>query len=65
MRNDSLKTVEKLFKLHAVDGIYPSKCSTLKNQSTFYSDIENNTAIMKGISVTWDCNALSVTEIFC
>ena len=39
---DSLKTVEKLFKLHVVDGIHPSEGYILKNYWMFYSEIENN-----------------------
>ena len=42
MANYSLETVEKLFKLHEMDSIHPSKHSILKNRSIFYSEIENN-----------------------
>ena len=42
MANDSLKAVEKLFKLYFVDGIHPSKRTILQNYSVFYSEIANN-----------------------
>ena len=47
-----VKTVEKLFKLHVVDGIYPSKRSILKNYSMFYSEIENNVLLQ-----SWNVSA--------
>ena len=42
MTNTLLKTDEKLFKLHAVHGIHPLKRTIPKNQSGFYSEIENS-----------------------
>ena len=41
-KNDSLKTVEELFKLHAVDDVDPRKLTILKNYSVSFSEIENN-----------------------
>ena len=40
MTNDSLKTAEKAFRLHVVDGIHPSKRSILKNYSMLYFENE-------------------------
>ena len=56
MTNDYLKTVEKLFKLHIVNGIHPLKDSILKSYSMFYSGIKNN--------VLQSHVTASITEIF-
>ena len=42
MTNALLKTDEKLFNFHVVHGIHPLKWTIPKNQSGFYSEIENN-----------------------
>ena len=39
MTNDSLNTIQKLFKLHAVDAIHPSKRTILKFYSVLYHEI--------------------------
>ena len=39
MTNDLLNTIQKLFKLHAVDGIHPSKRTILKFYSVLYHEI--------------------------
>ena len=44
------KTVEKLFKLHVMDDIHPSKCSILNNYSTFYSKFENS--VLQSLNVS-------------
>ena len=46
MTNDSLKQ----FKLHVMDDIHPSKCSILKNYSTFYSKFENS--VLQSLNVS-------------
>ena len=42
MTNDSLETVEKLFKLHLVDCMHLSKRLIWKNWLMVYSEIKNN-----------------------
>ena len=44
------KTVEKLFKLHLMEDIHPSKCSILNNYSTFYSKFENS--VLQSLNVS-------------
>ena len=57
------KTVELLFKLHIMDGFHASTCAILKNYSIW--NWKQCTATIRWISITWDYNPFSVSEIYC